>query len=59
MQNIIGGLIAIVVGFFGLIVWWSEFGLVLRGLIPFAFIILGLLWIVSKYYKQIKNESDE
>ena len=59
MQNIIGGLIAIVVGAFGLITWWSEFGLVLRGLVPFAFIILGLLWIASKYYKQINKKSNE
>ncbi len=59
MQNIIGGLIAIVLGAFGLIAWWSEFGIVLRGLVPFAFIILGLLWIASKYYKQIKKETDE
>ena len=59
MQNIIGGLIAIVVGAFGLIAWWSEFGIVLRGLVPFAFIILGVLWIASKYYKQINKETDE
>jgi len=59
MQNIIGGLIAIVVGAFGLIAWWSEFGIMLRGLVPFAFIILGLLWIASKYYKQINKESIE
>ena len=59
MQNIIGGLIAIVVGAFGLIAWWSEFGIVLRGLVPFAFIILGLLWIASKYYKEINKKSNE
>ena len=59
MQNMIGGLILIIIGAFGLINWWSEFGLVLRGLIPFAFIVLGLLWIASKYYKQVNIESDE
>lgn len=55
MQNMIGGLIFIIIGAFGLMSWWSEFGLVLRGLIPFVFIILGLLWIASKYYKQTDN----
>lgn len=59
MQNIIGGLIAIVVGFFGLITWWAEFGLVLRGIVPFAFIIIGLIWIASKYYYQKNKESKE
>ena len=59
MQNMIGGLIFIIIGAFGLISWWSEFGLVLRGLVPFVFIILGLLWIASKYYKQTDNESGE
>ncbi|MBT3602899.1 MAG: hypothetical protein HOE48_08510 [Candidatus Latescibacteria bacterium] len=49
MPNIIGGLIAIVVGILGLISWWPEFGEVLRGLVPFSLIIVGLLWIASKF----------
>jgi hypothetical protein len=49
VPNIIGGLIAIVVGILGLISWWPEFGEVLRGLVPFSLIIVGLLWIASKF----------
>ena len=56
MQNIIGGLIAIVIGALGLIIWWAEFGQVLRGIVPFAFIIIGLLWIASKFYNQKNKE---
>jgi hypothetical protein len=56
MHNIIGGLIMIVLGALGLAVWWPEFGLVLRGLVPFGLIIVGLLWIASKYYQ--KNGHD-
>jgi len=56
MQNIICGLIAIVVGVLGLIFWWPEFGQVLRGLVPFAFIIVGLLSIASKYNNRKDNE---
>ena len=56
MQNIIGGLIAIVVGALGMLIWWPEFGQVLRGIVPFAFIVIGLLSIASKYYKQNKSE---
>lgn len=56
MQNIICGLIAIVVGAFGLIAWWPEFGQFLRGIVPFAFIIVGLLSIASKYYNRKDND---
>ena len=59
MQNIIVGLVAVVLGAFGLINWWAEFGLVLRGLVPFAVIISGFIWIASKYYTQEKTDSDE
>ena len=50
MSNIIVGCIAIVLGLWGLFVWWPEFGLVLRGLAPFALLIVGLLFIASKFY---------
>jgi len=59
MTNIIGGLIIIVLGIFGLIFWWEEFGQVLRGLVPFALIISGLLSIASKYRKQENGESKD
>ena len=49
MSNIIGGLIAIVIGLFGLLCWWPEFGQVMRGLVPFALIVTGLLAVASKY----------
>lgn len=56
MQNIIFGLIMTVVGILGLIIWWPEFGLVLRGIVPFALIIVGLLSIASKYYNRKDKE---
>ncbi len=56
MQNIILGLIAIVVGALGLVAWWPEFGHVLRGIVPFALIIVGLLSIASKYYNRKDKE---
>lgn len=59
MPNIIGGLIAIVVGAFGLIFWWVEFGQALRGVVPFALVIVGLLSIASKYNNRKNNESKE
>ena len=56
MSNIIGGLIAIVLGIWGLLVWWGEFGAVMRGFVPFALIVLGLLSLLSKYNKRRKSE---
>jgi len=58
MSNIIGGLIAIVVGLFGLMAWWPEFGEVLRGVVPFALVIVGLLSIASKYYNEKSSEAE-
>ena len=56
MSNIIGGLIAIVLGIWGLLVWWEDFGEIMRGFIPFALIVIGLLSLASKYNKQKKEE---
>ncbi len=54
MSNFIGGAIVLVMGLWGLFEWWREFGLVLRGSIPFALIIVGLLFIASQY-KDMKS----
>ena len=45
MLNAVSGLVLLVLGAFGLTMWWQEFGLVLRGLIPFLFVIGGLVAI--------------
>ena len=47
MINIIAGLIAIVLGIWGLGVWWWSFSEVLRGLIPLVLIIGGLAAIAA------------
>ncbi|MFC1562687.1 hypothetical protein ACFL4Z_01395 [candidate division KSB1 bacterium] len=56
MSNIIGGLIAIVLGLWGMLVWWEDFGELMRGLVPFALIVLGLLSLASKYNNKKKKE---
>jgi len=56
MSNIIGGLVAVVLGIWGLLVWWEDFGEVMRGFIPFALIVIGLLSLASKYNNQKKEE---
>ncbi len=55
MTNIIGGLIAIVLGLWGMLAWWEDFGELMRGLVPFALIVLGLLSLASKYNHRHKK----
>ncbi len=43
MGHIVFGMIALVAGLCGVFVWWEDFGGVLRGLMPLAFVVLGLV----------------
>jgi hypothetical protein len=47
VSHVIGGLIALVLGIFGIISWWYDFGLVLRGLVPLLLVVGGLIAIGS------------
>ena len=47
MKHIIAGLVAIGLGIWGLVVWWTTFGMVMRGLAPFCLLALGLTSIVA------------
>jgi hypothetical protein len=43
MVHIIGGAIAAILGLVGIISWWDNFGDFLRGFMPLAFLIGGLI----------------
>jgi len=63
MINVIAGLIAIVLGIWGLKVWWWSFSELLRGLIPLVLIIGGLVAIAAgiggvKELKKLKLQVD-
>jgi hypothetical protein len=45
MKILIGGIVALVVGVIGLIVWFCDFLLILKGVIPIALILGGALAI--------------
>lgn len=45
MVHIIGGAVAAILGFIGIIAWWDNFGDFLRGFIPLVLLILGLIAI--------------
>jgi hypothetical protein len=45
MKILVGGIVAVILGVVGLIVWWPEFWQVLKGTIPILLIIGGALGI--------------
>lgn len=59
MLHVVIGLVLLILGVFGIISWWGDFGLVLRGLIPFAFLICGLTAIGSSLVKGTLETSED
>jgi len=47
MPHLVVGLILSALGIWGVIAWWSWFGLVMRGVVPFCLLLFGLLAILS------------
>ncbi len=45
MGHMVFGLLAVCAGLLGVFIWWDDFGLVLRGLIPITFIVVGLIGV--------------
>ena len=59
MQHVVVGLVLLVLGVFGIISWWADFGLVLRGLIPFLLLVCGLGAMGSGLIKEKLTDSDD
>jgi len=53
------GLVALVLGIFGVISWWADFGAVMRGLVPFLLVVAGLVAIGSGLSKGNNSSEDE
>ncbi len=51
MKNLLIGLVLAGLGAWGLVTWWNVFGLVMRGIIPFSLLVLGLVAIFAGYRK--------
>ncbi len=47
MYHIIIGLVSALLGIWGVIVWWFEFGAVMRGLIPILLFAFGTIGIIA------------
>jgi ABC-type multidrug transport system fused ATPase/permease subunit len=43
MSLLIGGVVAVIVGLLGLIFWWSDFVIILKGGIPIIIVLSGIL----------------
>ena len=43
MKILLGGIVALIIGFIGLIAWWGDFLRVIRGMIPIALVLGGAL----------------
>ncbi len=59
MAHLIGGVILIALGLWGIIVWWETFGLVMQALVPLSMLVLGSLSILSSYYRLGHTEEPE
>ncbi len=58
MVHLICGLVAVVLGLWGIFGWWDSFGMVLRGLVPLALLIGGLIGTgvgIEKFNKGTKE----
>ena len=51
MKHIVVGVVLVVMGLWGMVAWWSSFGLVMRGLIPSGLLALGLIATLSGYHR--------
>lgn len=47
MKHIICGLISALLGIWGIIIWWYEFGAVMRGIVPFVLLAFGIIGIIA------------
>lgn len=43
MKILLGGIVALIIGFVGLVIWWFEFLRVLKGVVPILFVLGGAL----------------
>lgn len=49
MAHLLIGLMLVGVGAWGMITWWDTFGMVMRGVIPFFLLVVGLIAMVAGY----------
>ena len=51
MWHLIIGVVMVTLGLWGMSSWWLVFGLVMRGVIPFLMVVIGIVALLSSYYR--------
>ncbi|MDH5674067.1 MAG: hypothetical protein OEZ06_18060 [Myxococcales bacterium] len=51
MWHLISGIVLITLGLWGMSAWWPVFGMVMRGILPFMMVVIGLVAVLSSYYR--------
>lgn len=57
MKHFILGIVFIILGIWGMFTWWENFGRVMRGLLPFFLLTIGLVALLSSYYRFSEQEA--
>ena len=56
MKHLLIGMVALILGFIGIIIWWKTFGLVMRGVVPISLALFGVIAILSGYRRAIAGK---
>ncbi|TET32574.1 MAG: hypothetical protein E3J72_19450 [Planctomycetota bacterium] len=59
MIHLIAGIVTVVLGVWGIIAWWHDFGEVLRGLIPLLLVLGGLAAVGAGFQKTLRETENE
>ena len=59
MIHLVVGLVTLVLGAWGIIVWWGHFGECLRGLIPILLVFVGLAAIGAGFRRTIGETQND
>lgn len=59
MKHLILGAVLLVLGFWGMQVWWSSFSFVIRALLPLALLAVGVTALLSSYFRAFARDEDE
>jgi hypothetical protein len=57
MKHFVLGIVLIILGIWGMFAWWDNFGRVMRGLLPFALLGVGLVALLSSYYRFAEQDT--
>lgn len=59
MKHLILGAVLLVLGFWGLQVWWNSFSFVIRAVLPLLLLGVGLMALLSSYFRAYAHDPDE